>query len=51
MGMTFDATLKDLERDCPRGVLAEFDQPPILPVSVLIQHRWPSALRAAAGAW
>lgn len=28
MAMTFDATLKDLGRDCPQGVLAEFDQPP-----------------------
>lgn len=27
MAMTFDATLKDLARDCPQGVLAEFDQP------------------------
>lgn len=35
MAMTFDATLKDLGRDCPQGVLAEFDQPPSLPVSVL----------------
>ena len=35
MAMTFDATLKDLGRDCPQGVLAEFDQPPVLPVSVL----------------
>lgn len=35
MAMTFDATLKDLARDCPQGVLAEFDQPPTLPVAVL----------------
>ncbi len=35
MAMTFDATLKDLARDCPQGVLAEFDRPPTLPVRVL----------------
>ncbi|MGH7136230.1 MAG: hypothetical protein ACREHD_10855, partial [Pirellulales bacterium] len=35
MGMTFDATLKDLGRDCPHGVLAEFDQPTRVRVSVL----------------
>ncbi|HET6881440.1 MAG TPA: hypothetical protein VFI31_14855 [Pirellulales bacterium] len=35
MAMTFDATLKDLGRDCPLGVLAEFDQPPLLPVRML----------------
>lgn len=35
MAMTFDATLKQLGRDCPQGVLAEFDRPPTLPVSVL----------------
>jgi len=35
MGMTFDATLKDLGRDCPRGVLAEFDRLPTLPVLVM----------------
>lgn len=35
MAMTFDATLKDLGRDCPWGVLAEFDRPPTSPVSVL----------------
>lgn len=35
MGMTFDATLKDLGRDCPQGILAEFDHQPTLPVSVL----------------
>lgn len=35
MGMTFDATLKDLGRDCPRGILSEFDEPPNAPVSVL----------------
>ena len=35
MAMTFDATLKDMGRDCPQGVLAEFDRPPTLPVTVL----------------
>lgn len=35
MGMTFDATLKDLGRDCPQGILAEFDQPPTAQVRVL----------------
>lgn len=35
MGMTFDATLKDLGRDCPHGILTEFDQPPTMRVSVL----------------
>jgi hypothetical protein len=35
MAMTFDATLKDLGWDCPQGVLAEFDRPPTLPVTVL----------------
>jgi hypothetical protein len=35
MAMTFDATLKDLGRECPNGVLAEFDQPPTLPVKLL----------------
>jgi hypothetical protein len=35
MAMTFDATLKDLGRECPHGVLAEFDQPPTLPVRLL----------------
>lgn len=35
MAMTFDATLKDLGRECPRGLLAEFDQPPTLPVNLL----------------
>ena len=35
MGMTFDATLKDLGRDCPHGIPTEFDQPPTMPVWVL----------------
>lgn len=35
MGMTFDATLKDLGRDCPSGVLTEFDRRPTTRVSVL----------------
>ena len=35
MAMTFDATLKNLGRDCPQGVLAEFDRRPTLPVRVL----------------
>lgn len=35
MGMTFDATLKDMGRDCPNGILTEFDQPSTLPVRVL----------------
>ncbi|HET6883733.1 MAG TPA: hypothetical protein VFI31_26500 [Pirellulales bacterium] len=35
MAMTFDATLKDLARECPLGVLAEFDEPPDGPVKLL----------------
>jgi hypothetical protein len=33
--MTFDATLKDMGRESPRGFLATFDQPPTVPVKVL----------------
>lgn len=33
MAMTFDATLKDLGRESPRGFLAAFDRPPTLPVN------------------
>jgi hypothetical protein len=33
--MTFDATLKDMGRDSPRGFLAAFDQPPTGPVRLL----------------
>jgi hypothetical protein len=35
MPMTFDATLKDMGRDSPRGFLAAFDQPPSAPVKLL----------------
>jgi hypothetical protein len=35
MAMTFDATLKDMGRDSPRGFLATFDQPPAGPVRLL----------------
>jgi hypothetical protein len=35
MAMTFDATLKDMGRDSPRGFLAAFDRPPTLPVKLL----------------
>jgi hypothetical protein len=35
MGMTFDATLKDMGRDSPQGFLAAFDRPPTLPVKPL----------------
>jgi hypothetical protein len=35
MAMTFDATLKDMGRDSPRGFLATFDQPPTGPVRLL----------------
>ena len=31
MPKTFDATLKDMGRDSPAGLLATFDQPPVLP--------------------
>lgn len=35
MAMTFDATLKDMARECPEGFLAAFDRKPAAPVSVL----------------
>ncbi|HET6880827.1 MAG TPA: hypothetical protein VFI31_11770 [Pirellulales bacterium] len=35
MPMTFDATLKDLAREHPRGFLTEFDRPPALPIKLL----------------
>jgi hypothetical protein len=35
MAMTFDATLKDMGRDSPRGFLAAFDRPPAVPVKLL----------------
>src|SRR5437879_4694250 len=35
MALTFDATLKDMGRDSPRGFLAAFDRPPTGPVKVL----------------
>ena len=35
MPLPFDATLKDLAQVSPRGVLATFDTPPVLPVSLL----------------
>lgn len=34
MAMTFDATIKDLAREHPRGFLAEFDRPPTLPIKL-----------------
>jgi hypothetical protein len=35
MAMTFDATLKDMGRDSPKGFLAAFDRRPSLPVKLL----------------
>jgi hypothetical protein len=35
MALTFDATLKDMGRDSPRGFLAAFDRPPAVPVRLL----------------
>lgn len=35
MGMTFDATLKDMGRESPQGFLAAFDRPATLPVKLL----------------
>jgi hypothetical protein len=35
MAMTFDATLKDMARASPHGVLAAFDRPPTGPVTLL----------------
>jgi hypothetical protein len=35
MAMTFDATLKDMGRESPRGFLDAFDRPPALPVRLL----------------
>lgn len=35
MAMTFDATLKDMGRECPEGFLTAFDRAPAAPVSVL----------------
>lgn len=35
MAMTFDATLKDMGRECPVGFLAAFDRAPTSPVSLL----------------
>ncbi len=35
MAMTFDATLKDMARSSPHGVLAAFDHPPTGPVKLL----------------
>jgi hypothetical protein len=35
MAVTFDATLKDMGRDSPRGFLAAFDRPPTVPVKPL----------------
>ncbi len=35
MAFTFDATLKDMGRESPRGFLATFDRPPSLPVKLL----------------
>lgn len=35
MAMTFDATLKDMGRECPEGFLAAFDRAPTATVSVL----------------
>lgn len=35
MPLTFDATLKDMGRNCPHGFLAAFDRLPTLPVTLL----------------
>src|SRR5437660_11886301 len=35
MSMTFDATLKDMGRDSPAGLLTTFDRPPTVPVKPL----------------
>jgi hypothetical protein len=35
MALTFDATLKDMARDCPEGFLVEFDRPPTGPIKLL----------------
>src|SRR2546425_344791 len=35
MAMTFDATLKDMGRESPRGFLAAFDRVPTVPVRLL----------------
>lgn len=35
MAMTFDATLKDMARESPHGVLAAFDRPPTSSVQLL----------------
>src|SRR5437763_7034597 len=35
MAMTFDATLKDMGRDSPQGLLATFDRPPSVPLKLL----------------
>ena len=35
MAMTFDATLKDMGRESPRGFLAAFDRPSSAPVKLL----------------
>jgi hypothetical protein len=35
MTMTFDATLKDMGRESPRGALIALDRPPVVPVRVL----------------
>ena len=35
MSLTFDATLKDMARDSPRGFAATFDRPPVGPVKLL----------------
>ena len=32
MATPFDATLKDMVRECPLGFLAVFDRPPAVPV-------------------
>ena len=35
MATTFDATLKDLGRDSPSGILAVFDRRPTVPLQLL----------------
>src|ERR1700740_3147665 len=35
MAMTFDATLKDMGRESPKGFLAAFDRAPVAPVKLL----------------
>jgi hypothetical protein len=57
LAMTFDATVKDMGRDSPQGILTTFDRPSASLVRLLTagrsawEHEWPNPLRAAAGPW